>query len=203
MRKSFLFFSLFILSMLLSAGCVNLSTKYLAQQQYGLSVKQPSPVPHKTDKILEIYYPNIAAQFSGSNFVYKANESEYTNDFYNKFFTSPVDDIDQSVIKYLQNSRLFKYASDDITPLRPDYILKTNVTELYADYRDKNAPRAVMSVQFTLVNTEDKPQIIMNKTFRQSILLRDKSSISLIVGWNKCLQNILSRLLVTLEQKNL
>jgi ABC-type uncharacterized transport system auxiliary subunit len=183
------------------AGCVNLSTKSAPQNNYSLSALAPPNVSYnksKAENILEIYPPQIAPQFAGSNFVYRTNELNYTTDYYNVFFGFPAEQIQQNSIKYIQTTKIFKYASDNILPLKTDYILKTNITELYADYRDAKFPKAVISIQYTLINAKEQPKIVFSRTLNASIPLTEKSSNALVNGWNEGLQKILKRLAINL-----
>lgn len=193
-----------IISNLFFTGCVNFSAKNLPQQQYLLMTKDPSiysvAIPKNVKSkfyadILEIYTPQIISQFSGTSFVYRINEINYISDYYNIFFGFPSMQIGQNGVKYIQASKIFKYASDNILPLEADYVLKTNILELYADYRDKKSPKAVISIQYTLISLKKQPAIIFNKTFSQSITITEKNSIALVDGWNNGLQKILEQML--------
>lgn len=200
MKKYFVLILILLYGLCL-IGCVNLNHKYIEQQKYGLAVSLPKPVAHKNDKILEIYYPEIAAQFSGANFIYRTHELKYTSDYYNIFFVSPLEQIYHNELKYLQTVKLFKYVSGDVTPLKPNYILKTYVSALYADYRDTTQPKAMMSIQFILLDVSVKPvKIIMQKTFVQSMLLPQKSSDALVATWNKELEIILQQLIGSMQK---
>lgn len=201
--KKYILLTIFFLCgfCLVLTGCVKLNNKYIVQQKYALAVILQKPVAHKNDKILEIYYPEIAAQFSGANFVYRTHELKYTSDYYNIFFVSPLEQIYHNELKYLQTVKLFKYVSGDVTPLKPNYILKTYVNALYADYCDAIQPKAVMAIQFVLLDVSVKPvKIIMQKTFSQSMLLPQKSSDALVATWNKELESILQQLIGLIQK---
>jgi ABC-type uncharacterized transport system auxiliary subunit len=211
-----------LISSVFLTGCINLNVKgKTPQQHYSLSVEMPdlgttpqnAPQKNISKKlrrsiktkykthILEIYPPQIAPQFAGSIFIYRTSEINYTSDYYNTFLGFPSDQIQQNGIKYIQASKIFKYAADDVSPLKADYALKTNIKELYADYRNTKIPQAVISIQYVLINnTKDQPTIAFNKTFTESIPLTEKSSQALVDGWNQGLQKILDQLIANLSQ---
>jgi len=189
------------------SGCINLKTKNTPQKYYSLTIDTSAnsrtittPKKHQHLKsnfrqyTLEIYPPQIDPQFSGTNFIYRTSELNYTNDYYNVFFGFPAEQIQQNTIKYLQTNKIFKYTSDNLYPIKADYALKINITELYADYRNPKTPQAVISIQYVLINTQEQPKIVFNKTFRESIPLTAKSSTALVEGWNVGLQKILDLL---------
>ena len=201
-KKSILLILLMSALSMTITGCVSLNKKYIAQQQYGLSVPAAKYTGHKTDKVLEIYYPEMSSQFSGSNFVYRTDALKYTSDYYNMFFVSPYEQINKNELKYLASSQIFKYTSNNSYPLQPDYILKTYVSELYADYRDANAPKAVMTIQFVLLDAKAPTStIIFNKTFTKNIALTQKSSDALVFAWSNELESILRQVTYTIENK--
>lgn len=197
MRKTIVFLALAI--MLLGnfclSGCINLSSKYVPQQKYGFDVRLPRPVAAKNSKILEIYYPEIAAPFAGMSFVYRMQALKFTTDYYNIFFISPAEQIYQNELKYLRATNIFKLVSANVAPLLPDYILKAYVSELYADYRNAASPKAVITIQFVLLDVAlSPPKIIMQKTFSRKQILQQKSSAALMAAWNDELGSILRQL---------
>ena len=201
MRKKFLVLIIICCNFCLF-GCVNVSSRYVAQQKYGLFVSLPKPVAFSSAKTLEILYPEISMQFAGANFVYCIHDQQYTSDYYNMFFVSPLEQIYHNELKYLQASQLFKYASANVVPLHPDYILKTRINELYADYRYGLAPKAIMSVQFVLIDMSSNPQkVIMQRSFTRELLLTQKTSNALVTAWSNELDDILKQLVIVIHQQ--
>lgn len=193
MKKNIIAIVVIFFTGFLLTACVNLHTKNVSQTQthYGISVPTPAKVSHKKVGTLELAYPEISSQFAGLSFVYRIDELKYTSDFYNVFFSPPADQINYNVLKYLESAKPFAYISDNAYPIKPDYILKTNINDLYADYRNQNAPRAVISMRFVLIKTKDEPKVVLDKTFKERVLLTQKTSDALVKSWNKGLQRIL------------
>ena len=176
---------LFILTI---TGCVNIkSGKYIAQKQYMLNVNLPKKANNTTSKnILLVSNVQSLSEFSGFDFVYRLSEFNYTKDKYNVFFISPQQQIKQITTRYLQHLGLFKSVSDNFSLLttipNQKYILYTKILALYADYRNKENPKAVISLRFTLTNEE---QIVFAKTYLFRISLQKKNSSDLVQAWSE------------------
>ncbi len=189
--KYFRIYNLILLICLTSFGCV--SVRYLQRDEYMLNVKMPSKAKRSIPKeVLKMSNVTIVPQFSNLSFVYRISDINYTRDYYHIFFNPPAQQIEQLVIKYLQAKNLFKYIVSDASILPPNYILRSEITALYADYRDFKRPKAVIAIHFTLFN--NKTRILMNRTFSGVISLRRKDTRSLVYAWNRGLGKILVRL---------
>ena len=78
------------------------------------------------------------------------------------------------------------------------YILYTKILALYADYRNKENPKAVISLRFTLTNEE---QIVFAKTYLFRISLQKKNSSDLVQAWSEGLGKILLKLKENISKK--
>ena len=186
--------SLIICCSLLISSCIS-RAPYPVQNQYGLTITPPKKTrSFLTNDILKIDEVNIASQFSDVYFIYRTSKVDYINDYYNVFISSPADQINQLIAKYLSDGNLFKFVAYNTNNTKPNFILHANVHELYADYRNANHPKAVMTIQFTLFKPNHKTHLIFNKTYSESISLQDKDSTSLVSAWNIGLQRILTKL---------
>jgi len=196
MKKIFFLFKIATIFcvILLITSCIS-RAPYPVQNQYGLTITPPHKTKNfLTDDVLKINGINIASPFSDVYFVYRTSNIDYMNDYYNVFVSLPADQINQLTAKFLAASNLFKFVDYMTNHIEPTFILHTNVHELYADYRDSNHPKAVMTIQFTLFKPNHKIHLLFDKTYSESIPLQDKSSTSLVSAWNVGLQRILTKL---------
>jgi len=137
----------------------------------------------------------ISPGFSGREFIYRKGDLSYVSDFYNQFFRSPVLLVTEEVGKWLSESGLFKSVVDPTSDAEPDHVLEGNINELYGDYRTPNAPKAVMGIQFFLIEVESaNPQIIFQNNYRREVAIGSNSPDELIEGWNEALKQILTSL---------
>lgn len=193
-------------------GCVNikaninpnLKAPYLDQQKYSLNVIPPKSATTKSNAgNLEIFYPKVAEKYSGQNFVYKLNSYNYITDAYNIFFDLPGDQIQQIIINYLGATGQFKYVAAEIYPAKAHYALKTYINKLYADYTNRNIPKASIEIRFVLFDIQNNNNILLDKTFQENFPLKEKSSKALINAWNRGLKQILNQLNINFQKLSL
>jgi Protein of unknown function (DUF330). len=137
----------------------------------------------------------ISPSFDGREFIYRTGDLGYESDFYNQFFRAPESLITEEVRKWLSQSGLFKYVVDSTSNVEPNYILEGNVNDLYGDFRTSNTPKAVLEIQFFLIDeTSTNPEIIFQNNYRREVVLSVSSPEALVNGWNEALQQILTAL---------
>ncbi len=197
-KRYFCFYGIIISTCLLLTSCI--SVKYPDRTQYMLNAAKPQPVYRIPSKnTLTIYNVTSAQQFSSLAFVYRTSDINYTRDYYNIFFNSPSDQIQDQMVKYLAATNLFQHVTDEINILHTTYSLHSKVIELYADYRDSNQPKAVMTIKF-MVFRGTKSKIVLAKTITSSAPLATKSTRALVEAWNNDLAIILAQLTTDLKK---
>jgi ABC-type uncharacterized transport system auxiliary subunit len=192
--KSKLFGSLLlILATILFAGCT--TVKYPDRQQYMLDIKTPAKIYSRAaTRTLEINNVSIAAAYTSLEFVYRTTNENYTRDYYSIFFNPPAQQLNRVIARYLQATNLFKYVSTNPGIIQTDYILYPEVTELYADYRNPNNPRAIMTIRFTIIKTANPSQPMLDQTFHEEIPFTSGKPASLVAAWDQGLASILADL---------
>lgn len=194
--------------LLLTSFCVTLcgclGSKYVTRNYYVLRAPTTGckVVPVKKPYVV-VNHASIVSQFDQLFFLYRLNANQYTTDYYNGFLVSAGEQIDAILLKYLRTHGHF-YPITVEANIQPQVILQPRITALYADYRDKQCPQAVLAMQFIFTQGGSaSADIIFDRTFKQSIPLQAKTTDSLIIAWNKCLQLILQNLVQTMNQVNL
>jgi|GEM_PF-3541469 len=114
---------------------------------------------------------DIAAPFDQQNFIYRVSTNQYLVDYYNSFMLAPARQLDSLLVNYLQTTKKFKSivlqkeqqsfntatntsannAIDATSKMTKKIILKIKILELYADYRDRNHPQAVVTLRINLI----------------------------------------------------
>lgn len=185
---------LIIISTAMLASCF--SVQYPNQTKYLLHVNPPkSHTTFKNKKILQVLAPSIAPQFANTVFVYRTSDIHYQNDFYHVFFIPPSQQIQEILMQYLGNTSFIGQTIDSASPIRAHYMLHSKILALYADYRHRTHPKAIMTIQFTLLKYhQGKMYQLMHLTFSESAPLKQKDSESLVYGWSQDLQKILQKL---------
>jgi cholesterol transport system auxiliary component len=161
-----------------------------------LDVSHPgTTVPSADGAVLTIRKLRVSPRYEGKELVYRTGNLSYESDFYNEFFITPSALFTEEVRQWLAAAGLFQHVVDSASSVEATYILEGNVLTLYGDYRDNNAPHAVLEMQFFLLeNISARSEIVFQKTYRQEISLSARSTTALIQGWNEALRAILTML---------
>ena len=179
---------LLIVSLCLTA-CV--SNTYLAKQQYMLQAHKPLFKAEKPLVATLTVEPTLASPpYDNVQFIYRLKDSKYLNDYYNIFMTEPATQITTALTEFLQKTNLFTIVNSADMTLASNYNLKTQVTELYADYTNDTRPKAVMEIQFILL---DGNNIVYHTLLAAHAPLASKSTDALVKAWNKDLTIILTK----------
>ena len=204
-KTSIIFFiGLLVLSFFLT-GCFNFNKNYPEKHFFVLSAKRSEEISlPKSDAVLRISRFRVSPGFEGKSFVYRKGNSNYTSDFYNEFFISPAPMITEEVRKWLTGSGLFHYVIRSSSPVEPTMELEGIISALYGDYRNTEAPRAVLEIQFFLVrNGPSQPVIVFQKTYHEETLIKGNSPDFLVEGWNLAMEHILTQLETNLKDLKL
>ena len=190
MKKIYLIYIVIAILTVVLTGCV--SVDYPKRKYYSLNVTMPYSLKQPLyDKVLAVNNITVAPQFSSLSFVYRLTDINYTRDYYNIFFNSPGQQIEQAILQYFKAINIFKYVVSDADIMTPDYVLHLELLELYADYRDSARPKAVITIHFIMFEPGKQPKILLDRTYRRAIPLRRKDTPSLIQAWSEGLGDIL------------
>ena len=194
-RKTLLKLTIGIFTLLfLSIGCINLERSYIEKHYFVLdSFPAENTSPPDTGKVLAVRRLRVSPKYEGKGLVYRLGELNYESDFYNEFFVSPVSMFTEEVRKRLAGSGLFKRVVDPSSLLDSTYILEGAVTALYGDYRVSTAPKAVMEIQFLILQeTAGSPEIVLQRQYHKEEPLNGSTPDALVKSWNTALNQILT-----------
>jgi cholesterol transport system auxiliary component len=200
--KDFLMFRYLVPALLaLCAGCVSLEKSYPDKRYFVLEAgRNLSPSNRPANETLQVSNIRVSPRYADRSFVYRTSEAGYESDFYNQFLVSPSSLITEEVRKDLIASQLFKYVISASSQSQPSYVLEGTVNALYGDFRNANAPRAVLEMEFFLTSEiPTKPGILMQKRYAKSLPLDGRSPEALVKGWNQALEEILTGLVADLQ----
>lgn len=176
------------------AGCF--STSYLQQNKFMLHVNMPKESKTLRNAIvLQLEDPSITPQFANNSFVYRISNTQYETDYYNIFFIPAFQQVKQLLANYLSRSPYISHVVDAPSVIKAQYVLSPNIISLYADYRDRNNPTGVVTIEFNLYkHLSGKYYSVLHKTFTEATPLQQKDSYSLVNAWNTGLQKIFKRM---------
>ncbi|OGT06183.1 MAG: hypothetical protein A2X78_02235 [Gammaproteobacteria bacterium GWE2_37_16] len=128
------------------------------------------------------------AAFDQNYFLYRVGKNQYLIDYYNGFLISVTRQLDSVLVSYLKHSgfRNISVVQDSSVSLNE---LRVQITDLYADYRDRAHPRAVTALHFIFTTKKDgKTIVLLDRTFHSAIPLKAKNTDSLLAAWSHGLQ---------------
>ena len=82
-------------------------------------------------------------------------------------------------------------------------MLEGTIDALYGEFRDVNAPKAVLEMEFFLSKeTPSKAEIVTRKRYVKAMAVNGRTPEALVKGWNDALNEILAALIVDLKAVN-
>lgn len=163
---------------------------YMLDVSRGTEISSPEP-----GTVLEISQIRLSPQYEARGFVYRTSTLRYETDFNNEFLTAPGPMLTREVQEWLAGSGLFQHVLDATGRLQPTHILEGKVFALYGDYSDRQAPQAVMDVQFVLTqDLSGQNEIVFQKQYRKVIPIKESYPPGLVSAWNEALEQILEEL---------
>src|SRR5699024_1703191 len=143
-------------------------------------------------RVLEIAPFHISPRYQNQGLVYQEADSQYQIAQNQAFILPPQILITEQVSRYLRRSGLFGAVVEGESQLQATDLLEGAITALYGDFRDSGTPRAVMEIQFFLINPQaDPPKILFKTGFRTEAKLPKATPQALVAGWNADLEGIL------------
>ena len=180
---------------LLLSGCAGARQKYIEKRYFVVRADRPDGKAASAGKrILQVRKFRVSPGFDGRNFVYRRDEYGYKTDFYNRFLVAPDELLTEQTRLWLRRSGLFGHVVSPDSHMLADYIVEGAINSLYGDFREGRPPGAVIKVQFFLIDDGPaKAGVILDRQYQQTVDLDSDTPESLIRGWNRALEGILSR----------
>jgi hypothetical protein len=188
---------------LLCAGCINLERSYPEKRYFVIQVSEVNNGAQDNGQVLSVANFHISPRFADRSFVYRTSDTEYETDFYHQFLTPPVILITEETRKALASSP-FKFVVGPASPLTPDYVLEGSINALYGDFRNSSAPSAVLEIELFLHNEDPaRPGVVLQKQYRKSVALKERSPQALARGWSDGLAAIVAEFVADLGARKL
>ncbi|MBU0714626.1 MAG: hypothetical protein KJ964_04655 [Verrucomicrobia bacterium] len=177
------------------AGCVNLTRESLPRQLYALNI-ETAPVPEHVmipGSVLKVRAFQEMPRYHGREFVYRLSNVRYQTDYYNLFLVSPGALLAEETGQWLAQCGLFERVIAASSRVRATHLLEGTVVLMEGDFRNAGAPTAALGVFLTLIDQTANPSaIVFQKHYAQFVALSDTAPGTLVEGWNKALQTVLT-----------
>jgi len=183
------------------AGCVNVEKSYPDKRYFVLEVKRSDGTANsKAGGVLLVSSLRVSPRYEGRSFVYRRSDANFESDFYNQFLVSPGALLTEEVRRTVSQAQVAQYVVSTASQLEPTHVIEGTVDALYGDFRDMNAPKAVLEMEF-FVSKESptKAEIVMRKRYVKSIAVNGRAPETLVKGWNDALNEILAALIADLK----
>ena len=194
------FRKLLVISLLLflvsCTGCAGVDKQPLTKQKYSLNVSQGvSNSGSSIAGVLKVRRFRVASDFEGTGLIYRTGEVHYESDFYNVFLSPPASIITEIVQKRLEEGGIFENVTDDTSVVESMYVLEGKVLTLYGDYVNTDEPKAVVEILFSVINNKSgKDTMAFQKAYSISEEIDSCKPAHLVIGFNRCLEKILTEL---------
>lgn len=142
------------------------------------------------DQSISMLPITAAPTASGQMFLYRAGDSRYEHDFYNRFLAPPAQLLTGELRKYLLQSQVGPVREPG-APLSSDFMVQPRLDDLYVDYRDITRPRAVAAMTVVLIARQPSGnRQVFERTYRREIAMDEVSPAAAVRGWNKAVGQI-------------
>lgn len=178
---------------LLPTGCLSTSRPYPEKQRFVLDAPREASAPSREGgPLLEVPPFGQGPRLAGRQLVYRTAASEYVPDFYAEFWGPPGGLMADVVRRWLAGSGLFAGVLEPGSGLRPTLVLQGWISELYGDYRDPAAPKAVLQLHLVLLDRRGaEPRILLQRDYRAEETAAAATPEALVAAWDTGLGHVL------------
>ena len=168
---------------------------------YVIELPAATPAAARRPETLRMANVRVAAAFAGDALVYRMDEVRYTADPYNVFIADPALMLGNRMAQWLDRAGPFQSVVQPESVRGAPYILEATVSELYGDFRPGQAPAAVVTVQFALLDlTGARSKVVLERTIGRRVAVQEVSPDALVRGYGTALAEILAELQKDLER---
>jgi cholesterol transport system auxiliary component len=186
-----------------TVGCVNVNVeRQFAERRYFVLDVAANQSPAQSDRagVLKISDVRVSPRYDGKSFVYRTADASYETDFYHQFLVPPGPMLTDEVEQALGQANIFEYVVNSTSQLEPTHLLEATVDALYGDFSDATSAHAVLAMSFLLSRAASSgPEVILQKRYRKTVPLQDRTPEALVKGWNNALEAILASLVADLK----
>jgi cholesterol transport system auxiliary component len=185
-------------------GCVSLEKAYPDRRYFVLEGAPGKTSPaSKAGGVLLVSSLRVSPRYESRSLIYRLSDSSFEADYYSQFLVSPGPMLTEEVRRGLAQAQITQYVVGTSSQLEPTHILEGTVDALYGDFRDSNASKAVLEMEFFLSKeSPTKADIVARKRYVKAIALNGRSPEALVRGWNQALSEILTALAADLKSIN-
>lgn len=164
--------------LIISPGC-GMTHSYPTKAFYALPSLDLEPQAMTLPMMLTIPRAYVAPPFGSRALQYRVSETLYEPAYYQQWASDPGSLVSAAVSRSLASTGGFIVLADGTTPGVP--VLRLTVTELYADVRNSQSPRAVLAVQVALL--DEHGNVMLVRDARSELTARSDQPSDIIDAW--------------------
>ena len=143
--------------------------------------------------ILAVRRLQVAPGLSEKQLVYRTGAVAYESDYYNQFLSAAGTLIAEQTRRWLARAGLFAAVVNTGSDVAATHVIEGNVTALYGDFRNDDAPTGAVAVEFFLIDeSAADPTVVFHKDYRTAVPLSARTAEALVIAYNDALAQILS-----------
>jgi hypothetical protein len=203
------------------SACVSFERSYPDRRYFVLELPRENVPDNPAGRgVLQLAAVRVSPRYADRNFVYRRSDTRFESDYYNQFLISPSALLTEEIRGALERAGIFRYVVGPTQPLTPTHVLDSAVNVLYGDFRELEAPRAVIEIEFFLSreapvqpqtiapvgsgeNVDPPSGIILHKRYQAAVPVDARTPEALVQGWNKALASIVTSLITDLKATKL
>jgi uncharacterized lipoprotein YmbA len=188
-----------VMTLVIPLGC--LSKSYPEKRRHVIAVQLPPEVASSGSGVLGVGRMRVSSLFERKGFVYQTGDTTFEDDFYNEFFAPPGTLFRKATLEWLSRSSVFASVIDARHRADVDWWLEAQVQKLYGDLRDREAPQAILEIEFALLEaSRTKFEIAFRRTYSAAVNASSPSATAIVAAWTDSLEQILTALEEDLRQ---
>ena len=162
------------LSVIVLSGCISVERPYPEKRIFTLDTSDlfvPFEGNHAIHPgVLQVRRFQISPPYSEPEFIYRIGEREVETDFYHVFASSPDRLIQSETQQWFSQADVFSQVAARESLLQPTHFLEGVVATIHGDFRNTNAPQAVIEIHFVLTqDVSGEIKLVGSWKLRESI----------------------------------
>jgi len=165
MRHDTLMLCIVSLAMGVAAGGCSMGKEQADERRFFMleATRTGKTPPPETSHLVAVKRFAMSPRFREKELVYRTGEVAYESDYYNQFLTSASAMVAEQTGAWLSRSGLFASVINTSSDVLPTHVIEGNVTALYGDVQGEGAGKAVMAVEFFVLDVAgDEPRVVFH-----------------------------------------
>lgn len=143
--------------------------------------------------ILAVMRLQMSPRYREKELVYRTSEFAHESDYYNLFLNAAGALIAEQTRRWLGRAGIFAAVVNAGSNVMPTHVIEGNVTALYGDFRDDDAPKGVLAIEYFVIDAADDTgaRIVFHQEYEAVVDLSAGTAEALVKAYNDGLVRIL------------